>query len=103
MASDQLVAFVERKLTECGVQKIVPEKEHLAEAFRLFKRGRYIEKMVEEELKKLTDPESAVPDDLEQAVQKILAEHPEMRWIDAVRQLVPGEGEEQPAEGEAAP
>jgi hypothetical protein len=103
MASDQLVGFVESKLTECGVQKIVPEKEHLAEAFRLFKRGRYIEKMVEEELKKLTDPESAVPDDLEQAVQKILAEHPEMRWIDAVRQLVPGEGEEQPAEGEAAP
>jgi hypothetical protein len=103
MASDQLVAFVERKLTECGVKKIVPDQEHLAEAYRLFDRGRHIEQLVEEELKKLADADSAVPGDLEQAVEEILAEHPTMRWIDAVRELVQGASEEQPAEGEAAP
>jgi hypothetical protein len=103
MTSDQLIAFVERKLTAHGVKKIVPEKEHLAEAYRLFDRGHCIQKMVEEELKKLPDAESAVPDDIEEAVRKILAKHPAMQWIDAVRLIVEGADGEQTADnGDAA-
>jgi hypothetical protein len=40
MTSEQLVAFIERKLAEQGVKKIVPAKETLDEAYRLFERGR---------------------------------------------------------------
>src|SRR5262249_16333918 len=88
MTSDQLVAFVERKLTAHGVKKVVPEKEHLAEAYRLFDRGRHIEIIVEEELKKLADKEIVVPDDIEHSVREILADDPAIRWVDAIRHLV---------------
>src|SRR5262249_7055110 len=96
MTADQLVAFVERKLVQHGVKKIVSEKEHLAEAYRLFDRDHRIQKVIEEELKKTPDAESVVPNDIEQSVQKILDKHPAMRWIDAVQQIV--KGDDQPAD-----
>jgi hypothetical protein len=40
MASEQFVACIERKLAEHGIKKIVPVKETLDEAYRLFERGR---------------------------------------------------------------
>jgi hypothetical protein len=38
--SDQLVAFVERKLRQLGMRKIVPEHADLAEALSLVQAGR---------------------------------------------------------------
>jgi hypothetical protein len=39
MTSDQFVAFVERKLTEAGIAKIVPPKDQLDKAYRIFARS----------------------------------------------------------------
>jgi hypothetical protein len=39
LPSDELVAFIERKLTEHGVAKVVPDDDMLAETYRAFKRG----------------------------------------------------------------
>ena len=44
MTSPQFVAFVERKLRENGVAKIVPEQDLLAEAYAELKRGRRLAK-----------------------------------------------------------
>jgi len=87
MTSDQLVAFVERKLTAHGVKKIVPEKEHLAEAYRLFDRGHHIEQIVEQELKKFENTPADIPDDIDKSVSEILVKEPALRWIDAVQRI----------------
>jgi hypothetical protein len=39
MTSPQFISFVERKLNEHGVKKIVPEDNDLADAYRMFVRS----------------------------------------------------------------
>jgi hypothetical protein len=85
MHSDEFVAFVERKLTEAGIAKVVPAKDQLAEAYRLFAKSKRIEEAVETAIEELSDEETAVPDDLEARVRAYLAEHPNEPWQNAVR------------------
>jgi hypothetical protein len=58
MTSDQFVAFVERKLTEAGIAKVVPPKDQLEEVYRLFARSKQIEEIVEKEIAALIVPKS---------------------------------------------
>ena len=88
MTSDVFVAFVERKLTEHGIKKVIPDNDRLEEAFRLFARGERIRQAVGEAIEALEDEEIDVPGDLEQRVRDYLAEHPEEPWASAVRHLV---------------
>ena len=53
MTSDQLVAFVERKLEEHGIKKVVPDGEELAQAYRLGARSQEVGQIVHCELEKL--------------------------------------------------
>jgi len=48
MTSPQFVAFIERKLKENGVTKIVPEQELLAEIYTGMERGRRLEEAAED-------------------------------------------------------
>jgi hypothetical protein len=52
MTSDRLVEFVEGKLTEHGITKVIPAKETLAKAFRLFARAKLVEAVVEKASKR---------------------------------------------------
>jgi hypothetical protein len=85
LASDELVRFIEHKLEQVGIKKIVPDKNRLAEAYRTFARGAQIEKIVRRALAAQRDEGFEVPRDLEEQVNKHLREHPEARWDDAVR------------------
>lgn len=87
MTSDQLVAFVERKLKRHGVTKIVPGKDDLAEAHRLFDRSIAAEKIIRRELKKVNS-DAPVPRNIEKQVRDYLAQHPEARWDAALQRLV---------------
>jgi hypothetical protein len=49
--SRQLIEFIERKLTEHGLQKVVPDAEKLADAYKLFARADRIKEVVEEAIK----------------------------------------------------
>jgi hypothetical protein len=40
MTSPQFIAFIERKLKQAGIKKIVPDKKELGDAYRSFVRGR---------------------------------------------------------------
>ena len=84
LASDQLVAFIERKLEQHGVTKIVPDDELLAETYRLAIRNREIEKIVAEELKKQNITDATAPSDLADQVREYLTIHPQARWDEAV-------------------
>ena len=85
MTSDQFVVFIERKLTEAGIAKVVPSKDLVDEVYRLFARSKQIEEIVEKEIAALADAEIAIPDDLEALVRAYLAEHPDEPWEAAVR------------------
>ena len=91
MTSDQFVAFVERKLTEAGIAKVVPSKDQLETAYRLFARSERIRTIVEEAIAADADAEIAVPDDLEAHVRAYLADHPDEPWEDAVGDAMDGD------------
>jgi hypothetical protein len=64
----------------------VPDKDSLAEAYRVYERGQRAKKPIEEELAKIA-ADAVVPDDIEERVGEILADNPELRWTDAVQQI----------------
>jgi hypothetical protein len=74
MTSDQFVAFVEDKLTETGIAKVVPPKDQLDGAYRLFARSKRVKAVVEEAILALDDDEIGIPYDLEDLVRDYLAE-----------------------------
>jgi hypothetical protein len=87
MTSPQFVAFIERKLKENGVTKIVPEQELLAEIYTGMERGRRLEEAAED-LEKIDMEDFEPPNDLEKRVRKMLKTDPAMRWDAAVAKIV---------------
>jgi DNA topoisomerase VI subunit A len=58
MHSDEFVAFVERKLIEAGITKVVPARDQLAEAYRLFAKSKRISEAVETAIEELGEEET---------------------------------------------
>jgi hypothetical protein len=87
MASDALIAMIERKLKAYGLDKIVPDHGLLAEAYRAFHRSQLLRRRFEEMAEKFDEEGIAavIPDDLEEQVRTILADHPDLRWDDAIQ------------------
>jgi DNA topoisomerase VI subunit B len=87
MTSSQFVAFLERKLAEAGVQKMVPEKAPLESAYRQAVRLRRIERAVEETLRHADqDDPGPPPADLAERVQAMI-EGTTLPWDAAVWQI----------------
>jgi DNA topoisomerase VI subunit B len=80
MTSSQLVTFVERKLAEHGVKKIVPDKACLDKAYRLAVRSERLRKVVEDVIKASAEDDITVPDDLAMRVQDRLSNREHLSW-----------------------
>ncbi len=87
MTSPQFVAFVERKLKENGVAKIVPDQKLLAEVYSGIERGRRLEEAIEE-LDEIDMDEFKPPENLEKRVKAELKKRPHMRWDASVEAIV---------------
>jgi hypothetical protein len=88
LPSDQLVAFIEAKLSEHGVKKVVPNLDLLGDAYRLFVNGARLEKIVEKAIEDMEHRDAPKPPgDLGERVAAYLKQHPEMRWDAAVAQI----------------
>jgi hypothetical protein len=88
LPSDRLVAFVESKLQQHGVKKVIPGAELLSETFRLFRRGKHIKEILERELADIdSSDDGAVPVDLDQRVRDMLTKNPAVPWDDAVERV----------------
>jgi hypothetical protein len=89
MASDQLIALIERKLKEHGIHKVVPDDDLLGDAYRAFHRSKQLREIFDDaeiEFEETeTDTEIDVPKNLETQVRKILKKHDDLRWDDAVQ------------------
>jgi hypothetical protein len=87
MTSPQFVGFVERKLKESGVAKIVPDHDLLAEAYIGMERGRRLKQAVAK-LDAIDMTNVKVPADLKKRVRKVLRMSPSVRWDAAVKEIV---------------
>jgi hypothetical protein len=95
MTSDQLVAFIVRKLIATGARKVVPATATLAEAYGAFRREQKVEEAIEAALKQLKEkPKIETPPDIDARVKQHLTEHPAETWDDVIRQIA--EEEEAP-------
>jgi hypothetical protein len=89
LPSDQLVEWLEGKLTEHGVKKVIPDGDVLAAYYRAIATGRRVEKIVEEAVAKAKEDEAAVtvPQDLGQAATAYIEQHPEASWDAAIVEI----------------
>lgn len=88
LTSRQLVDLIERRLFEHEIEKVVPDTEDLAEAFRHYTRAPAIREAVERAIESLPADAITVPDDLEARVRDYLTENPECPWEEAVAAIV---------------
>ena len=87
MTSPQFVDFLERKLREYGVEKIVPEQDLLDEVYAELERGRRLAEAIED-LDDIEVDTDDVPKGLQKKVRKYLKAHPEVRWDAALCAIV---------------
>jgi DNA topoisomerase VI subunit A len=87
MTSDQFIAFLERKLKEHGITKVVPKSQELNRAYALFAKGEKLQEAFAE-VQKSVEVDCFVPEDLAERVTHILAEHPRIPWHQAVHSLL---------------
>jgi hypothetical protein len=88
MTSPQFVTFVERKLQENGVAKIVPNDELMSKVYVAIERGRRLTTMLKEADKNLTMSHFVVPENLNEHVLRALKNNPTMRWDAALRLVI---------------
>jgi hypothetical protein len=84
MASRQFINFLEQKLAEHGVAKVVPDKGVLAKAYRLAYRKAAAQKAIDEVMKAVAEQEVNVPENLARKVAKRLRKEATDSWDDAI-------------------
>jgi hypothetical protein len=81
LPGDEFIAFVERKLKEHWVEKVVPGSETLTDAWRRAKAARKINRLID---RVSGDDDAPPPDDLQQRVREVLEDNPELSWRGAL-------------------
>jgi len=90
MTSDALIAMIERKLKDYGIEKVIPDDNLLAEAYQTFHRSQQLRDEFEELEENFKDSKIKVPKNLKKQVRAILTKHADLRWDDAVQILLDG-------------
>jgi hypothetical protein len=90
MTSPQFVAFVERKLQENGIAKVIPDQDLLAKVYAGMKRGKHLKEVTKELLDKTGAKNFKPPKNLEQRIRNVLKRNPAMRWDAAIAKVVMG-------------
>jgi hypothetical protein len=90
MTSPQLVEFIEFKLKEHGVRKLVPDDNVLEQQARRIIQQRLIAKAINAVTAKFTKQAKAavLPDDLRQQVVALLERRPQLPWDRAVAGII---------------
>jgi Protein of unknown function C-terminus (DUF2399) len=85
MTSDQFITWLEKKLQEHGVKKVVPDSDILAIAWQRADRVSGIQDVIDEIDEEFeSDETTPVPKDLGAQVRKRLSQKPELSWDQAL-------------------
>jgi len=90
LSSDDLVEWIEGKLKEHGVKKVVPDHEHLETAYRRALEIKELEReleVVRESVRERVQG-AKVPEGLKRKVQTMLKKEPDLSWDRAVAEIV---------------
>jgi hypothetical protein len=90
MTSRQLIDFIERKLKEYGVEKVIPDDEVIEMHVRRIIKQRLAEQAIAKIADELTELAKTLelPKDLREQIWELLEEKPELPWDEAVAQIV---------------
>jgi DNA topoisomerase 6 subunit A-like protein len=91
MTSRQLVDFIERKLKQHSIRKVIPNRKILAKTYQLFAKSNRLAEAFEELKEKLEDETEEVieaPGNLEAKVKATLKKKPDVTWHRAVRLII---------------
>ena len=90
--SGDLIQWIECKLDEHGVKKIVPDRTTLESAYRRAMEIEHVERAMDEVAERIREraEDVDIPDGLEQQVRQRLDEDPTRSWDDVVAELVSG-------------
>jgi hypothetical protein len=86
MTSRQIIDFIEKKLAEHGVKKLIPDDETLDQHARRVIKRRSTKEILDtfaDDITRETDA-AELPEDFRQHVESVLQEHPELPWDAAV-------------------
>lgn len=88
--SDGLVDWIEAKLAEHGISKVIPDDETLADAFRRARENADVQARIEKVVKRWRrqPPQIVIPPDLRKRVQRALHDNPRCAWDEVIRTLV---------------
>jgi hypothetical protein len=87
MTSRQFISWLERKLEENGVEKVVPDEETLGAAWSRAKRIAKIKDAIETIEAEVEEEADDVPKNLEKRVRKLLKKHPTLSWDQALARI----------------
>jgi hypothetical protein len=86
MPSDALIAMIERKLKEHGLEKVIPnDDELLADTYCAFHRSQQLRKKFKELEEEFEESVIQVPEDLKEQVRVVLEKHNYLRWDNAIQ------------------
>ena len=89
LTSDQFIEWLEAKLEEHGLEKVIPDADTLALQYRRALARHTINKTIDEvaESARETASHTAIPADLAGRVRDLLTDDPSMSWDEAVAHL----------------
>jgi hypothetical protein len=83
------MGWIERKLEQHGVSKVVPDNDTLADAYRRMRRQALVQERIDELLTELDDGEKeSLPEGLSDRVRSRLREDSALSWDAALREIV---------------
>jgi hypothetical protein len=90
LASDELVALIERKLAEHGIRKVIPDDAVLADAYRRMHRQSVVQAKIDELVGDLDETEVEIPAGLRQRIETAIKADPARSW-DAIMRVIVAE------------
>jgi hypothetical protein len=87
LASDELVALIERKLAKHGIRKVIPDGDTLADAYQRMHKQVFIQDKIAELIEELDEQEVKVPAGLRQRIIKALKVDPTRPWDAVMREI----------------
>ena len=94
--SEDLLEWLEAKLEEHGVKKIIPDEDTLHEAYLRAVEVRRVEAAVQKavDAARKNGSDATVPEDLEETIRDRLEEDPTLSWDEVIQELVDPSEEE---------
>ncbi len=90
MPSDQFIEFLESKLEENDITKIVPDIDDLNKAYAMFAEGKQLKAAFADAEKTIVAKRAKIeiPKDLRKQVEDVLEDNPEIPWHRAVHSII---------------